>query len=94
MNSIFRRLPLLAKLLLIAIVPILFIVYLTAQLYVEKTRNLAQIKSYLDRIDQSATISRLISQLQKERRYSLDYALKSEYGDEMVESRTLTDSLL
>jgi PAS domain S-box-containing protein len=94
MNSIFRRLPLLAKLLLIAIVPILFIVYLTAQLYVEKTRNLAQIKSYLDRIDQSATISRLISQLQKERRYSFDYALKSEYGDEMYESRGLTDSLL
>jgi PAS domain S-box-containing protein len=94
MNRIFRRLPLLAKLLLIAIVPILFIVYLTAQLYVEKTRNLAQIKSYLDRIDQSATISRLISQLQKERRYSFDYALKSEYEDEMYESRKMTDSLL
>ncbi|MGZ5254632.1 MAG: nitrate- and nitrite sensing domain-containing protein, partial [Flavitalea sp.] len=94
MNSIFRRLPLLAKLLLIAIVPILFIVFLTGQLYVEKTRNLSQIKSYLDRIDQSATISRLVSQLQKERRYSFDYALKSEYQDEMYESRGLTDSLI
>lgn len=83
-----------AKLLLIAVVPILFIVFLTSQLYVEKNRNLEQIKSYLDRIDQSATISRLISQLQKERRYSFDYALKAEYGDEMYESRVLTDSLL
>lgn len=94
MNRIFRRLPLMAKLLLIAVIPIIFIIYLTAQLYVEKSRNLNQIKSYLDRIGQSTIITKLINQLQKERRYSFDYALLSSDQHRMLQERRVTDSII
>lgn len=59
MNDFFRRLPLLAKLLVIAVVPLLFIGYLTVDLYQEKSENVSLIKSYLTRIDQSANLTRL-----------------------------------
>ena len=94
MDQLFKRLPLLAKLLIIAIVPLLFIIYLTIQLYNEKSSNVSQIKRYLDRINESATITRLIDQLQKERRYSFDYALLKSHQVEMRSERPITDSLL
>lgn len=94
MTSFFRRLPLLAKLLIIAIVPLVFILFLTLQVYHEKTKNLAQVKDYLDHISQSANITRLIDQLQKERRYSFDYALAKTHQPEMLAQRPFTDSLL
>lgn len=37
MNSLFRRMPLMAKLLIIAFIPLLFIGYLTLDLYAEKS---------------------------------------------------------
>jgi competence protein ComGF len=56
MNQFFRRLPLLAKLLIIAIVPIIFIIFLTAKVYNEKSANVDQIKTYLKSIEQSSTV--------------------------------------
>lgn len=94
MNRFFRRLPLLAKLLIITIVPLAFILFLTIQLYNEKSRNVDQIKSYLERINQSSAIIRLIDQLQKERRFSFDYALLKNHQVEMISERPVTDSLL
>ncbi len=94
MNRIFRRLPLMAKLLLIAVVPIIFIIYLTAQVSYEKTRNLDQIKGYLSRIEQSFTITRLVNQLQRERRYSFDFALLNTDQKAMFAERRVTDSLI
>ncbi len=94
MNQFFRRLPLLAKLLIITIVPLAFILFLTIQLYNEKSRNIDQIKSYLQRINQSSAITRLIDQLQKERRFSFDYALLKTNQVAMISERPVTDSLL
>ncbi|MBA2745905.1 MAG: PAS domain-containing protein [Flavisolibacter sp.] len=94
MNQFFRRLPLLAKLLVITIVPLAFILFLTIQLYNEKSRNVQQIKSYLDRINRSFTITRLIDQLQKERKFSFDYTLLKTNQVEMISERPVTDSLL
>lgn len=94
MNRFFKRLPLLAKLLAIAIIPILFIIFLTIQVYNEKSRNVAQIKSHLDGIQQSSTITRLTDQLQKERRFSFDYALLKGHHIEMISQRPVTDSFL
>lgn len=94
MNRVFQRLPLLPKLLLIAIVPILFIIFLTINLYREKSGNLSQLEAYLKRINQSATITKLIDQLQRERRYSFDYALQGTHQVEMLAQRPKTDSLL
>lgn len=94
MNGFIRRLPLQIKLLLIAVVPVLFIAFLTFQLYKEKTKNLSLVKSYLTRLEQSATISRLIAQLQTERRLSFDYALHQADHQALQAQRPVTDSVL
>ena len=94
MNQFFRQLPLLAKLLLIALIPIAFIIYLTIVLYREKATNVAQLRDHIARMEQSANITRLIDQLQRERRYSYEYALKKERQLEMLAQRPHTDSLI
>src|SRR5688500_20386959 len=94
MNKFFRRLPLLAKLLIIAIVPMVFIIFLTIQIYNEKSKNVDQIKTYLNQIQHSSTLARLTDQLQKERRFSFDYALMKNHQVQMVSERPITDSLL
>lgn len=94
MHSFFKRLPLFGKLLIIALVPVIFIGYLTLQLYHEKTDNINQLKSFIDGMDQSATTTRLIDQLQKEGKTSFDYVLTKQNQNEMLQQRPVTDSLL
>lgn len=94
MHSFFKRLPLFGKLLIIALVPIIFIGYLTLQLYHEKTDNVNQLKFFINGMDQSATITRLIDQLQKEGKASFDYALTKQNQTEILRQRPVTDSLL
>ena len=89
-----RRIPLQAKLLLIAIVPIIFIAFLSIRLYNEKTRNLNLMKVHLERIEQSAKVITLIDEMQKERRFSFDYALNKTSLAEMQAQRMATDSAL
>ncbi len=94
MTRLLQRLPLMAKLLILAILPILFAAYLTFQLYSEKQKNVAQIKNFLERIEQTAIIARLIDQLQLERRYSFDFAMRQVGEEKMKAQRPVTDSLL
>ena len=94
MNHLLSRLPLPGKLLIIALVPIGLILFLSFQLYHQKQENMLQDADYLERIHQSSIITRLIDQLQKERRYSFDYALEKKHRVEMLSERPLTDTLL
>lgn len=94
MTRFFRKLPLMAKLLMIAVVPLLFAGYLTAQLYREKSSNVQQIENYLDQIHQTATLTGLIDQLQLERRFAFEYALRGLHKEEMIAQRPKTDSFL
>ena len=94
MNRFFSRLPLLTKLLIIALVPIAFILILTIQVYREKSSNLTQIERYLLRIEESFTITAAIDQLQQERRFSVEYAQTNPRHLELLEQRRKTDSML
>lgn len=89
-----NRVPLKAKLLLIAVVPIIFIGFLSIRYYKEKTRNLNLMRAHIERIQQSANITRLIEQLQRERRYSFDYALNKTSRNELIAQRPRTDSII
>lgn len=71
MNDFFRQLPLIAKLLVLVAIPLFFIGYLTVDLYKEKADNVALAESYNTKINQSINLTRLASELQKERRYSM-----------------------
>ena len=90
----FRKLPLIIKLLLIGITPILFLIYFSLIIYKEKSINVKLISDYIDRIDQSANVGNLINTLGKERRYSYMYLLKKDSLDKLKQQRLITDSLI
>lgn len=94
MNSFFRKLPLPAKLILIGIIPIAFIIYLSIRLYIEKSHQVKLIGDYIVRIHESETIRKLMDAMQTERRYSYEYALTKRMYDSVLIQRKITDSVL
>ena len=94
MNKFFRRLPLQAKLMLIGMMPFLFLVFLTSQLYYEKTEKLHMFDNYKRYMKASANINLLIDALQEERKFAFDFAITKSKWDELLLQRPLTDSLL
>ncbi|MEO5649536.1 MAG: nitrate- and nitrite sensing domain-containing protein, partial [Ginsengibacter sp.] len=90
----FRKIPLLIKLLLIGIFPIIFLIYFSIIIYKEKSINVKLISDYIERIDQTANVGNLISNLGKERRYSYLYLLKKDSLDKLLYQRSITDSLI
>jgi signal transduction histidine kinase len=94
MNHFFRRLPLLAKLMLIGLVPFFFLVYLTVQVYNDKTDKLKLFDSYKIYMAESANIIGLMDALQDEWKFSFDYAMTRNMRQQVVLQRPHTDSLL
>lgn len=94
MKDFFKRIPLPAKLILIGFIPLVFVIYLTFQLYNEKTRKVGLLKNYIDRIHQSTDITRLIDHLQMERDYSYDHALEKEKQSGISGLRAASDSII
>ncbi len=94
MNPFFRKLPLPVKLMLIGIVPVIFLVILSYQLYIEENQKVHLIADYIERLQQSSNVSTLMNELQTERRYSYQYALNKKDHDKIVAQRRVTDSLI
>ncbi|HEY2720917.1 MAG TPA: ATP-binding protein [Chitinophagaceae bacterium] len=93
MNRFFRSLPLTAKLLLLTLFPIALIVYLSIDIYNEKSKKVTLFEGYIERINESADIADLINALQTERRNSFSYALKKDIDSraQMEIQRPITD---
>ncbi len=79
---------------LIGLVPLLLLISIAIQLYVEKTQKIDLLGSYISSIHQSNAITRLIDELQSERKYSYDYALRKDFKAEMMRQRPVTDSII
>lgn len=94
MKGFFNRLSLPAKLILIAALPIFFLLFVVVQYNKEKTEKITMINGYRQRINQAININTLIDQLQLERRYSFGYTLKQKWQNEMLEQRSKTDNVL
>jgi signal transduction histidine kinase len=94
MNQFFRRLPLLAKLILIGLIPCGFLLYLTVEVYNEKTAKLKLFENYQLYMAESANINGLINALQDERKYSFDYAMMRTMRKELVLQRPRTDAFI
>src|ERR1700741_2044833 len=94
MKRLFKRLPFPAKLMLIGIVPMIFFIFLSVQLYNERTQKVKLFGSYIDRMHRNADLSRLINNLQAERKYSFDYSLNKTMREQLNHQRPQTDSSL
>ncbi|MEO8412344.1 MAG: HAMP domain-containing sensor histidine kinase [Ginsengibacter sp.] len=80
------------KLMLIGIIPVLFLIYLSNELYKEKKQRVTLIADYIDRIHQSGDITNAISELENERKYSYEYALKKNSYGKLTIQRTRTNA--
>ena len=94
MEKVFRRLPLTAKLMLMALIPLGLLLFFAIQIYREKTEKIGVLYSYLQRIEQSATISNATDDLQGERRFSFGYVINDQFRTELLIQRSRTDSTL
>jgi signal transduction histidine kinase len=94
MNLFFKRLPLPLKLILIGLVPLTFLIYLSVRFYDEKSQKVELLGSYIKRMHASSDITRLIDNLQKERKFSFEYALKKQKYDRLLRYRPSTDSII
>src|SRR5688572_22397812 len=92
MKNLFRRIPFPAKLILIGLVPLGFLVALSFQVYKEKTDKLLLLEGYIERIELSANISAFIDALQTERKISFDYALRKAKFSDLFKHRPITDT--
>ena len=94
MNSFFRKLPLSIKLMLIGIIPVLFLIYLSGQLYNDKKQRVKLIADYIEHIHESQNVAKLMSELENERKYSFQYALKKTNYSNIILQRTRTDEVI
>ncbi|WP_121357357.1 response regulator [Flavisolibacter nicotianae] len=93
MNGFFRRLALPAKLALLGLLPLLFLVVVVFQYNNEKNQKLAMLDGYRNRIKQAVSINELVDVLQMERRYSFVYATNNTLQTEMLQQRTRVDDV-
>ena len=94
MERLFRRLPLSFKLILIGIIPLAFIIYLTLQVYEAKNKNIAVIEGNINRINQIGDLTTLIRHLQQEQKLSFDVLKKNMGGNQLIQQRMYTDTML
>jgi signal transduction histidine kinase len=94
MIPFFRKLPLQLKLMLIGIVPVIFLIFLSYQLYNEKLQKVKLIGDYIERMHELAGINKLMRELEAERRYSYQFALTKEGHDKIIAQRKITDSVI
>ncbi len=94
MNKFFRKLPLQAKLLLIGLIPLIFLIYLSIRIYDEQSEKLQIFENYRQYFKESEGISELISAMQDERRYAFDFILTGNMKAEMLLQRPKTNALI
>ncbi len=79
---------------MIGIIPILFLIYFSILIYIEKTEHVALIGDHMRSVEQSAVLDELINELGRERRSSYQYKIKTVDHNEIDIHRIKTDSLL
>ena len=79
---------------LIGIIPVLFLIYLSGQLYNDKKQRVKLIADYIEHIHESQNVAKLMSELENERKYSFQYALKKTNYSNIILQRTRTDAII
>lgn len=94
MTKFFRRLSLSKKLILIGALPLVFLSFISFELYNEKARKVRLLELYSQRIYQSENLSQLIDALQTERKLSFDLSIQRELGKGLHTQRAKTNSYI
>lgn len=92
--ELFKKLPLQAKLILIGFVPTLFFFYVSFQYYQAEKQKLRMVNNNIRIINRAVAVNNLIEQLNTERRYGYEYALKKHQYRDFKEQWKYTDSAI
>ncbi|RYY41677.1 MAG: response regulator [Chitinophagaceae bacterium] len=92
MKKIFFKLPLPIKLMLVAFIPLILLVFFAIQIFREKGERMDLLSNYLRSSNRSVHVSGLVDALQAERRYAFGYSLRHEFRSELVNQRGRTDA--
>ena len=91
MKFSFRKLPLAYQLLLTGIIPLLVLLYVSWQLYLEKENRVSLVSEFNGRIHESGELASLTGELEAEAEYSLAFALNKGRYSTLVIQRSRTD---
>ena len=91
MKFSFRKLPLAYQLLLTGIIPLLVLLYVSWQLYLEKENRVSLVSEFNGRIYESGELASLTGELEAEAEYSLAFALNKGRYSTLVIQRSRTD---
>lgn len=89
--SYLRNLTLLAKLLIVSILPIGFITFLSVKIYIYESDKVNLLDRYSLSIKQAQKVFNVMNDMQDERRFSFLYSLQKEKYSELLLKRTITD---
>ncbi|CAL1520545.1 response regulator [Chitinophaga sp. MM2321] len=91
MKKYFIQLPLPRKLLLIALVPLICLIYFGVQIFNRQNNDIRNIDYLLKQVSNAATIMKVADEIHLERRYSVNYVLGSSTEGDLLLQRAKTD---
>src|ERR1700744_4264378 len=94
MIGLFKKLSLPNKLILIGIIPLLFLIGISVDYYLSEKQKLNLLDDDARVGKRSTPVAQLLDELQEERRFAYEYALKKESHPQLLVQRMRTDSLL
>jgi signal transduction histidine kinase len=90
MKNLLEKIPLSAKLMIIGLVPLVFIVILAGEVYTAEIDKMDVLGDYKTNIQEAAQISTVIDELQNERRLSFDFLMHKTGYNALIKQRRLT----
>ncbi|CAN5210184.1 response regulator [soil metagenome] len=94
MNNLFKRISLPYKLLLLALIPLTFLIFFAYEIIREKNERITIVNNALDNINRSLLISEVARQITIERRITVRYYLKKITDAELISQYSITNSKL
>ncbi|MCW3461860.1 response regulator [Chitinophaga nivalis] len=85
------QLPLPRKLLLIAIIPLVCLIWFGIQIFNKQNEDIQSIDRLLQQVGNATTIMRVADEIHMERRYSVNYVLQNTGTNELLTQRSKTD---
>ncbi|NLR65496.1 response regulator [Chitinophaga varians] len=91
MKKFFMQLPLPRKLFLIAIVPLICLIYLGIQIFNKQSEDIRSIENLLQDVSTAATVMKVADEIHMERRSSVNYVLGNYSQNDLLMQRAKTD---
>ncbi|MBC9934014.1 response regulator [Chitinophaga qingshengii] len=91
MKKFFMQLPLPRKLFLIAIVPLICLIYLGIQIFNKQSEDIRSIENLLQDVNTATTIMKVADEIHMERRSSVNYVLGNYSMNDLLMQRAKTD---